>query len=709
MAGERSVKIRFDGDAKGVTKASEEGSQAVGKWSGAVDKASSAVSKSAAVAGAAIVAAFGAAVGAGLEQSQIKAKLAAQLGATGVDAQKAGDAAGDLYGRGVVSSMDEAAAAVKTIFQNNLVPKDAGKAEIDAVAARVSALAVTLDEDASAVGRAVSQMVRTGIAESSEEAFDILAKGTQLGINKSEDLLDTYNEYGTQFRKLGIEGPQSLGLLNQAIQAGARDSDVAADAIKEFSIRAIDGSKSTTEGFKALGLSAGDMAAAIAKGGPAANQALDQTLDKLRNVKDPVQQAAIATQLFGTQAEDLGQALFALDPSEATKSIGKLSGAAAQAGKTLEDNAGAKVQAFSRMVQDKLINALAGAVTWIQQNETLVKNLALVLGPIAGIIATIVAAIKIWTAVQVAFNAVMAVNPVVLIVAAIALVIAGIVLLATKTQFFQTIWKAVWGFIQSAAKAVADWFTGTIVPSFKRAWDQITAAAQAVANWFKNTLVPAFKAAFEALKTVVLIVVNVYKTAFNVLVTVVKFVYNVYVTYINLIIATIRKLIAGVQVVVDYVQKRWNAFIAFFQQLPGRIASASKGLWNGIKESFRAAINWIIDKWNGLSFSLPSLDTPFGKIGGTTISTPNLPRLASGGWAQPGRTYLTGEDGPELLTTGRRAYVSSAGDTEGMLNSTPEVHVYIGDRELTDIVDVRIETRDRATKRRVGARVGAYA
>lgn len=678
MAGERTVRVRFDGDARGLNQAAESGEKSVGKWGDAVSKAGSVAAKASAVAGAAVAAALASAVGAGLEQSQVKAKLAAQLGATGADAKKYGDAAGALYGRGVVESIEEAADVVKGVLQNNLVPKDAGKAELDAVAARVSNLATTMGEDASSVSRAVSQMLKTGLASSATEAFDLLAKGTQLGINSSEDLLDTFNEYGTQFRKLGLDGPTAMGLLSQGLQGGARDADVVADALKELSIRAIDGSKTTAAGFAELGLNGKDMAAAFAKGGDDATMALSDTLEALQKIKDPIKQNAAATALFGTQSEDLGKALFSLDLGTASTKLGDFAGAADKAGKTLEQSAGAKVAAFQRQLQDKLINTLAGVVDWIGKNETLVKNLALALGPLVAVIGTLVAIIKIWTAVQAALNFVMTANPIGLVIVAVGLIVAGITILATKTQFFQTIWEAVWGAIKAAASAVASWFTGTLVPSLQRAWDTIKKAVGAVGAFFKavwDKIVSGLRTAKDAIASVI--------------------------SGIGTVIGRIKDY---VQSAYTNVTGKFASLVSYIRGLPGKITSAASGMFDGIKSAFKGAINWIIDKWNNLSFSLPSINTPFGKLGGTTLSTPNIPHLASGGWMQPGKTYLTGENGRELITSAKPAYVSNANDTNAMLGTgggDVNVTVYLGTREITDIVDVQIAKANKQTKRGV--------
>jgi hypothetical protein len=133
---------------------------------------------------------------------------------------------------------------------------------------------------------------------------------------------------------------------------------VVADAIKEFSIRAVDGSELTAEGFKDIGLNAEEMSAAIAKGGPEANDALDQTLDRLRDIEDPVKRSQAAVKLFGTQAEDLGDALFALDLDTAAQGLGNIEGAASKMGATLADNASTKIESFKR-------KALGGLTSFI--------------------------------------------------------------------------------------------------------------------------------------------------------------------------------------------------------------------------------------------------------------------------------------------------------------------------------------------------------
>lgn len=88
----------------------------------------------------------------------------------------------------------------------------------------------------------------------------------------------------------------------------------------------------------------------------------------------------------------------------------------------------------------------------------------------------------------------------------------------------------------------------------------------------------------------------------------------------------------------DWVKARIDDVVSFATGLPGRMGGIFSGMWDGIKSAFRSAINAVIDGWNGLQFKVPSVSAFGVTIGGQTIGTPNIPRLADGGIvsARPG-------------------------------------------------------------------------
>ena len=73
-------------------------------------------------------------------------------------------------------------------------------------------------------------------------------------------------------------------------------------------------------------------------------------------------------------------------------------------------------------------------------------------------------------------------------------------------------------------------------------------------------------------------------------------------------------------------------------KLPSKIANAARGMFDGIKDAFKSALNWIIDAWNGLEFKIPGFDPPGPgpTFPGFTLGVPDIPTFHKGG-VVPGR------------------------------------------------------------------------
>ncbi|MFF3190561.1 phage tail tape measure protein [Streptomyces misionensis] len=307
------------------------------------------------VAGGLFAAGFAEAV----DQDKSTAKLGASLGLSEKQSAQAGKLAGKVYAQGYGESIDQVDNSLKALQQNGVASLKAPQKELAGLSKSALQLADVFDADVAVSTKAVGQLIRTGLVKNGKEGFDLLTAGFQSGADKAGDLIDTVNEYSVQWKKAGLSGATAIGLIDQGLQAGARDGDLVADAIKEFSIRAVDGSTTTAQGFKALGLNADSMAAKFAKGGKAANGVLQLTLDRLRGIKDPVKQSQAAVALFGTQAEDLGGALLKLDPSKAAAGLGKVGGAAGRMGKQLNNTASHDIEVFKRQALQGLANVAA--------------------------------------------------------------------------------------------------------------------------------------------------------------------------------------------------------------------------------------------------------------------------------------------------------------------------------------------------------------
>lgn len=315
---------------------------------------------------AALGAAAGAALMAGItsqmEQAKITGRLAAQLGKTPAEAQRYGHIAGQLYADAVTEDFQTAADVISAVMRAGIAPPEATEAQLESIATKVSDLASTFELDLGQTANAVGQMIKTGLAKDGTEAVDALTAGLQRMGPRADDIADTFNEYSTIFRQMGIDATTATGLLSQGMKAGARDTDVVADALKEFVLITQDGKAEAMAAFKSIGLNGKEMQRAFIEGGPKARKALDTVFDRLRAMPNKVDRNSAALALFGTKSEDTQRALMALDPSSASQALGEVGGAAERMGDALRDNAATRLESFKRNVQQKLVNFLGGTV-----------------------------------------------------------------------------------------------------------------------------------------------------------------------------------------------------------------------------------------------------------------------------------------------------------------------------------------------------------
>lgn len=297
----------------------------------------SAVKGGALAAGAAV----GAALWSGLQQSwdnrEVGALIAAQSGATAAQAGSLGKLAGSIFSDNFGESVAEVGEAMSAVFSNKLVKTGDAEGAIERVTKKVLTLSQVTGESANDISRATRQLLVTGLAQNMTQAMDMIQTATEHGLNSTDELLDTVEEYSTQFRALGLNGQEAFGLIEQAMEGGARNVDMAADALKEFQIRAQDGSVLTKRGFETIGLSADVMGQRIAAGGSSARSALQDTLNRLNAMEPGVKRNTAAVDLFGTKAEDLGSALYDMDLDTASQKFGKFGGSVEEASQKLSE------------------------------------------------------------------------------------------------------------------------------------------------------------------------------------------------------------------------------------------------------------------------------------------------------------------------------------------------------------------------------------
>lgn len=451
-----------------------------------------------------------------IDNMNVESKLAAQLGATGELAAQYGDQAGALFESGIVGSMDEAAVAIGAVASSFQTAGFEGEKSVDQIAASAQTFANVFGTDVTEAVNTASLLVTNGLAADSTEAFDLMTASFQrVPAAMRDELPEILQEYSTNFRSLGFDGQESFGLLVSAAEQGKFALDKTGDALKEFSIRGSDMSKTSVDAFQAIGLNAEQMSAQIAAGGDGAQAALQATAQGILGIEDPAERANTAIALFGTPLEDLSVdqiPAFLQGLTGAGDEMAGFEGSAQQMADTMNSGPGPALEKFKNTITGGLTDALGTAAQFLMQNSDTLKTVGAVILPVvaglttyAAVTKTVAIAQTAWTAVtqagtvaQWALNAAMSANPIGLIIAGVVALGAALVLAWNKSETFRNVVIGAWEGIKSAASAAWNNF-------LKPAVDGIVAGFQWVgdkAMWlWNNAIAPAWEGITNVIST----------------------------------------------------------------------------------------------------------------------------------------------------------------------------------------------------------------
>lgn len=178
--------------------------------------------------------------------------LQAQTGLTAEEMTKYKDVLEDVYKGNFGESQEEVANVLALIKQTM---NETNPSKLKDMTENLFTLRDTYDYDFVETLRAVNMLMEQfGIT--GEDAFNLIAQGSQKGLNKNGDLLDTINEYSVHYKQLGYDANEFFNSLENGSKAGTFSIDKLGDAMKEFGIRSKDTASSTQEGFTLLGYGA---------------------------------------------------------------------------------------------------------------------------------------------------------------------------------------------------------------------------------------------------------------------------------------------------------------------------------------------------------------------------------------------------------------------------------------------------------------------
>lgn len=523
MAGKTAIlSVRILGDGKQAKKELDKTSKNVEKFQDGLGKAGMA-------SGAALTAGLVGAVNA----DGAKRKLAAGLGLTGADAQKAGKIAGGLYTSGLGESMADVTGAVDAVASSLADISTNGGADVERLSGKALTLAKTFETDVAGAASTAGILMKSGLAKDADEAFDLIAGGMQKVPSAMRDeILPVMDEYSKHFGALGIDGTTAMGMIVAASEDGAIGMDKMGDALKEFTIRGTDMSKSTSAAYETMGLSTEQMTNDLLAGGDTAEAAMGQIVHGLQSIKDPGEQAAAAVALFGTPLEDLGTNqipgfLGMIDPMG--DAFDSMEGSMQGLSDTMNNGPSVAFDQLKRTATGAFVDMGAAALPVLTPILELLTQFAPILAPIALGFAAVAAvtwlvtaatgaynaalvigrgAIVVASAAQWAWNAAMSANPIGIVILLIAGLVAGVIWAYENVGWFRdamdamgAVAVAVWETLVGWVQVVIGWLDNLLEPVGgiegamalvgsvgKSAFDGISGAIQGVIGWVKDAI-----------------------------------------------------------------------------------------------------------------------------------------------------------------------------------------------------------------------------
>lgn len=524
-----------------------------------------------------------------------------------------------------------------------------------------------------------AEAIRKNFGSSAEEAFSLIAAGAQNGLDYSGELIDTINEYSSQFSKLGFTADGMFNLLQSGADSTAWNLDKVGDAIKEFSIRAIDGSDTTVAAFKDLGYNAEEIMATFAAGGEGASEAFFDVINTLLDVDDQVKRDALGVALFGTMWEDLGvEAMEAM--AGASQAAYDTEGALEQINQVRYNDLDSALQGIGRQMEVSLLPAADAVYQSLMDN---MPEITEAMEEVSPVIAEIAEDFADWAGGAISDGLPVLVDGIkdfadwagkaydkaqpflsflwehkgtVLAVAAALRVLGPAIGAVTTAMSMYSKAKGFVALLQQSGKITQ------ITGAFKAFGSAlmgplgiIIAVAAAIALLYKNwDTVKAWLVNFG--NTVNQIWTNFSNMVGNAIAAIgEKFpLLGAYLQgWWESIQAAVENVKAIFQNIIDFISNvfsgnwsaAWQNIVNIFGNLFGMIVNLAKAPINGVI----SAINWVISKINSISVTIP--DWVPG-VGGTTLgfSIPTIPQLAEGGIATSPTLAEIGEGGePEAV------------------------------------------------------------
>ena len=413
------------------------------------------------------------------ETEMAVSKVNAYFGETGEVAEASAEIVKNVYGSGVGQSMDAVAEAVIMVKKNL---GDLGATDLT----NLTKQALTLEElygiDMNETLRGVNSLMKQ-YGLTAQEAMDYIVRGTQNGLDKTNELGDNLSEYAGKFEQAGYSASEYFQLLQNGLQGGAYNLDKVNDAINEVTTRLADGT--IGDSIDLYSQKTQSLFLAWQNGEATQKQVIDSIVADIGNCTSQQEALNMAAKAFGTMAED-GNLKFITSLTSVGETYDNVAGSAENLFsqtqtpmQEMEANTrklqqalvplGEKIVELANVVLPPLVAIITAVSEVFGMLPEPVQNFVVLLG---ALLVAFTALTPVIAALAVSFGALnISLLPVIGIIAGVAAAIAGIIAIVKNwgaiTEWFGNLWQSVSQKLVELWNGLVVFFTETIPAAFQ--------------------------------------------------------------------------------------------------------------------------------------------------------------------------------------------------------------------------------------------------
>lgn len=569
-------------------------------------------------------------------------KVNAYFGETGKAAEQSAKVIQSVYEAGVGESMDSVADAVL------MVKKNLGELG-DTDLTNLTQQAITLEElygiDMNETLRGVNSLMQQ-YGLTAQEAMDYIVKGTQNGLDKTNELGDNLSEYAGKFAQAGYSASEYFQLLDNGLKNGAYNLDKVNDAINEVTTRLVDGTIGDSIG--SFSTQTQELFTSWQNGGATQKEVIDSIVADIGSCTNQQEALNLAALAFGTMAED-GNLKFITSLTSVGNTYDNVSGSAQNMFdqtttpmQEMESNTrklqqalvplGEKMAELANAILPPLVAVITTIGGWFEKLPGPVQNFVIILGALLVAFTTLTPVIAAMSVAVGALN--ISLLPIIAIIAAVAAAIVGIIAIVQNwgaiTEWFGNLWTTICNGIGQMVESLKQWFSG-LWTHLQSVWDGICNVVQTAVMLLGSILQAAFDiitlpfrliwenckeavtAAWNGIKSVVSSAINavssVISSVMNTIRTVISTVWTAISTNVSNAVNSIKNVVTSVfNAVKSVASSVWNSIKSVIGSVVDGIKSKVSSVFNALKSTVSSVFNGIksvaTSVWNGIKSAI---------------------------------------------------------------------------------------------------------